>query len=327
MRIAFCGKGGSGKSTFASLTARYLAARDKPVLVVDGDINQHLGHALGFSDGETARQVKLGMQPETMLETVRGDNPRIASSRHITETTPAGNGSGFIVFDRPSPVFDRYELRKNGIRFISVGGHDESDTGATCFHKFTGAFGIFLNHLIDAPDEFLIGDMCAGADPFASSGLASRFDAVVVVVEPTLKSCGVLEQCRSYAAPYGIRLFAIGNKVENDADRKFIHDRAGDSLIGFFSHSQYVRNLEKGIFAGIEDLEPENAAVIEALLKSVGTMRRDWSRYQEIGLQFHRKAAECWGNKSYDTDLMLQHDPDFRYETIEAQRVAIKNAA
>ncbi len=49
MKIAFVGKGGSGKTTLSSLFIRHLAATGRPVVAVDADINQHLGPALGLT--------------------------------------------------------------------------------------------------------------------------------------------------------------------------------------------------------------------------------------------------------------------------------------
>ena len=315
MRIAFCGKGGSGKSTLASLTARMLADKNMSVMVVDGDINQHLGEALGFSEAELLELPKLGMEPDVLLNTVKGTNEHILSVDHITESTPAGRGSGFIHFDQPSDVFDKYQIEKNGIKFMAVGSHTEEETGTTCFHKFTGAFGILLNHLIDRDEDILIGDMCAGADPFASSGLASRFDAIFLVAEPTLKSTGVYDQCKKYADPYGVKIYVIGNKIESQEDEAFIRERVGDDLIACFGKSEYVRNLEKGIMKPISDLEPENKAVLEKILEVSSTLERDWHKFHEIGIKFHKQAAECWGNDLLGTDLMKQVDPEFSYES------------
>ena len=47
MKVAFAGKGGSGKTTLSSLFIRHLAARGLPVVAIDADINQHLADALG----------------------------------------------------------------------------------------------------------------------------------------------------------------------------------------------------------------------------------------------------------------------------------------
>ncbi|WP_194921294.1 nucleotide-binding protein, partial [Catenulispora rubra] len=54
MKIAFVGKGGSGKTTLSALFARQLAADGAEVVAVDADINQHLGVALGLGEREAA---------------------------------------------------------------------------------------------------------------------------------------------------------------------------------------------------------------------------------------------------------------------------------
>ncbi len=46
MRVAFVGKGGSGKTTLSALFARHVNRSGAPVLAIDGDINQHLAEAL-----------------------------------------------------------------------------------------------------------------------------------------------------------------------------------------------------------------------------------------------------------------------------------------
>ncbi len=77
MRIAFCGKGGSGKTSIASLFIRYLADKGEDVLAIDGDINQHLATALGLDPQKTNALPRLGQQMKTLKNYVAGQNKRI----------------------------------------------------------------------------------------------------------------------------------------------------------------------------------------------------------------------------------------------------------
>ncbi len=325
MRLAFCGKGGSGKTTLASLFIRYLAAKGDPVLAIDGDINQHLTHALTLDPVKVAVLPRLGHEMKILKEYVAGSNPRIQAAQ-IIESTPAGSGSNFITFEGNDPVSRHFILREGTLRFMAIGGHEEHDVGTTCYHKFTGAEGIFLNHLLDKPDEFVIGDMCAGADPFASSGLASRYDAIYLVLEPTLKSLGVYEQARQYADPFGIRLYTIGNKIASPEDRAFIEEKTGQACLCAFGDMAVIRALEKGREYQIADLD-------EAIVQNLETMRqtalalgeRDWDRYIENGRFFHKRSSEGWASAMYGTDLMQQIDEGFDYRAVCAQ--ASKKAA
>jgi CO dehydrogenase maturation factor len=70
--IAFAGKGGTGKTTIAALTVRYLAEKkNKPVLAVDADSNSCLNEALGVPVHAT-----IGKLREESLETVRSGAER-----------------------------------------------------------------------------------------------------------------------------------------------------------------------------------------------------------------------------------------------------------
>lgn len=320
MRIAFCGKGGSGKTSIASLFIRYLADKDEAVLAIDGDINQHLASALGLDPQKTANLPRLGQQMKVMKEYVAGQNKRI-NPEHIIESTPAGNGSNFVTLEGKDPVSQHFMLRDGSLRFMAVGGHEEHDVGTTCFHKFTGAEGIFLNHLLDKDNEFVIGDMCAGADPFASSGLASRYDAIYLVLEPTLKSISVYGQARQYADPFGIRLFVIANKITSPEDLIFIEEQTGQKALCAFGDLSVIRDFEKGRDYNIANLEAQTIDSLETMRKTALSLGpRDWNRYVENGKFFHQRSSEGWASASYGADLMQQIDPDFSYAALYEDR-------
>ena len=67
INIAVAGKGGSGKTSVASLVIRYLRNRGKePILVVDADPNANLAEGLGLEAKETIGQILNSFQGEKL---------------------------------------------------------------------------------------------------------------------------------------------------------------------------------------------------------------------------------------------------------------------
>ena len=194
MKIAFAGKGGSGKTTLSSLFIRHLAARGLPVIAIDADINQHLAEALG-ADGQPPA---MGAYLARIKEHLRGGNPRIPTAAAMVKTTPPGRGSRLLRPGGPDPVHALAMDTPCGALLMAAGSFSDDDLGVACYHSKTGAVELYLNHLADGPGEYVVTDCTAGADSFAS-GLFTRFDLTVLVAEPTRKGIGVYRQWRDYA--------------------------------------------------------------------------------------------------------------------------------
>src|SRR4051812_8157656 len=175
VKIAFVGKGGSGKTTLASLFLRHLATGRRPVLAVDADINQHLAGALGASEPETVALPTLGEHLPLIKDYLRGDNPRIASTAEMVKTTPPGPGSRILRIVEDNPIYDACVRSVDGVRLAVTGPFGEDDLGVACYHSKVGAVELMLGHMADGPGEYAVVDMTAGADSFAS-GLFTRFD-------------------------------------------------------------------------------------------------------------------------------------------------------
>ncbi|WP_413757799.1 ATP-binding protein [Streptomyces sp. MMBL 11-3] len=316
MKTAFVGKGGSGKTTLSSLFVRHLATTGSPVVAVDADINQHLGPALGLSDTEARRLPAMGDHLGLIKDYLRGSNPRIASAETMIKTTPPGEGSRLLRVREDNPVYEAcarpVELDGDTVRLMATGSFTEADLGVACYHSKTGAVELCLNHLVDGRDEYVVVDMTAGSDSFAS-GMFTRFDITFLVAEPTRKGTSVYRQYKEYARDFGIDLKVVGNKVQGQDDIDFLKDEVGDDLLLTFGHSDWVRAMEKGRPPQFERLEDENRRALRTLQETVDASyaRRDWERYTEQMVHFHLKNAQSWGNERTGADLAAQVDPAF----------------
>ncbi|CUU59366.1 CO dehydrogenase maturation factor [Parafrankia irregularis] len=313
MKIAFVGKGGSGKTTLSSLVARHLVGQGRAVLALDADINQHLAVALGLDEHLAASIPTLGDHLDLIKDYLRGDNPRIPSAREMVKTTPPGHGSRLLTVTGPSPIHERLSVDANGVRLMVTGAFTEEDLGVACYHSKVGAVELLLNHLIDGPDEHVVVDMTAGADAFAS-GLFTRFDRTFLVAEPTRKGVAVHEQYRRYAADHGIPISVIGNKIHDERDVAFLRDHVGDDLLVHLEQSAAVRAQEQGSPAGAVALEAANVAALDCIVAAIEGTKRDWDRLHRQMIEFHVKNARSWANDAVGTDLSCQIDPDFRLD-------------
>ena len=97
MKIAFVGKGGSGKTTLSGAVhpppRRQRAVRSSPSTPTS---TSTWAPALGLTEEQAAALPALGAHLPQIKEYLRGDNPRIASADAMVKTTPPGRGSRLL---------------------------------------------------------------------------------------------------------------------------------------------------------------------------------------------------------------------------------------
>lgn len=245
MKIAFVGKGGSGKTTVSSLFAQYLSY-SQPVLGIDADINMHMAELFDVEyDKSTVISEK---QPSELIRTyLRGDNELIASNAHFKKSTPPGAGSRLVNIRNPDDWFMSQFSRQvtDTLSTAIVGTYSEEGIASSCYHNNLAILENLLSHMTD--DGSVVVDMVAGTDAFAST-LFAQFDALFFVAEPTTRSLAVYKQYEALASKGGVldRLFVVGNKVEDNDDIEFIASQVGDRLVATLSRSKQIMLIDKG---------------------------------------------------------------------------------
>jgi len=202
VKIAVAGKGGVGKTTFASVLAHVLAARGRDIYAIDADPSPTLGRALGF--------------PPELLAHV---SPIVELDELIQERTGARPGESGIYF-RLNPRVDdipaRFSVTHRGIHLLVMGTVRGAGSGCVCPENTM--LRALTTHLLLRERETVLLDMVAGLEHLGR-GTASAVDAMYVLVEPGSRSLLVAQEIARLAHDLGIsQVQVVANKVRNQAD-------------------------------------------------------------------------------------------------------------
>lgn len=246
MKIAFVGKGGSGKTTASSLFAQY-NAQHSPTLAIDADINIHMAELLTGEQPNPSLLISEKTPSAAIRRHLIGDNTRIKNTDHFKKSTPPGQGSQLIDVANSQDWFMRHYATfvSNNLSLAAVGSYSEAGVASSCYHNNLSILENILSHTIDSGT--IVADMVAGTDAFAST-LFSQFDMLVFVVEPTSRSISVLHQYIRLATHAGVdeKLYIIANKIEDEDDMQFIRESITQPIIGTMSRSSHLLNVDKG---------------------------------------------------------------------------------
>jgi CO dehydrogenase maturation factor len=197
MKIAICGKGGSGKSTVAALLAREYARRNRAVLVVDTDesnlgLHRLLGtdappDLIGYFEGKRA-----------VTETIMAAMPDPSSVDLVGETWSLEG------------IPRDYVTSEDGIRLVAVGKIHEAGEGCACPRWMLARQ--FLSHLDLDDNDVVIADTEAGTEHFGR-GVAREADVILMVVDPSYESLRFAEKVAGMTEQLDSALWYVLNKT------------------------------------------------------------------------------------------------------------------
>jgi CO dehydrogenase maturation factor len=316
MKVAFVGKGGSGKSTITALFASLLILEKHKTLIIDADINIHIPQLLGISI-DSSKALSLTENTQAIKRYLMGTNPRIESPRHFYKTTPPGSGSNFVMLQDQNVVIANYAQKfAHNAYCMFVGTYTKDGIGTSCYHNNLSILENILSHTKLEQDEWLITDMVAGVDAFSNT-LHAQFDALFLVTEPSRESADVYAHYKELAEHAGVydRLFVIGNKIETQRDVDFLSREIGqEKLIACMpkiTEVKYKRQDGEAIDSGM--LTDENRSVLKAVEACAREQHINPAARQALLYKLHAKYAAQEYVKRAVGDISGQIDPTFTW--------------
>lgn len=199
MKIAISGKGGAGKTTVATLLARYLVAQGRPVIAVDADPDANLASALGIAPEHVPTPIS---DMREMIE------ERTESSK--------GYGTYFRLNPYVDDIPDRFCARQGLLKLLILGGVIRGGSGCVC--PESTLLKSLVTYLILAREEVVILDMEAGIEHLGRA-TSQAVSAMIIVVEPGARSLQTAMTVRRLAGDIGIpQVAAVINKVPDGVD-------------------------------------------------------------------------------------------------------------
>jgi len=243
MKILVCGKGGSGKSTIASLLAKDLKTKGYRVLVVDADESNY-----GLS-------VQLGLEdPKELMDQLGG-------KKAVVDKMWAGRSAGekaaifsesWSIDEIPSECVSK----KDNLYLLQIGKVKHFGEGCAC--PMGGLSRDFLNRLKLGLKDIAVIDTEAGVEHLGRS-VESGIDVILLVLDPSYESIRLSEKISAMAKEAGKSVHFVLNKMDKATADK-ISDKIGkERVIGFVPFTSSIQ--EKGLSG--EELDTTTADITD----------------------------------------------------------------
>ncbi len=202
MKIAVCGKGGSGKSTITALLAKELSRMGKDVLVIDSDESNY-----GLS-----RQ--MGVELPKDFTAYFGGKEKAQKDMMLSNFTHQFFKETWTFSDVP----EGYYAEKDGVKLMSSGKIHTANEGCAC--TMGNIIRQFVEHLNLTENEYALMDMEAGIEHFGR-GTDNGMDLILMIVDPSYESLALSGKILELGNAIGKPVRFVLNKV-NDENRELM---------------------------------------------------------------------------------------------------------
>jgi len=252
VRVAFIGKGGSGKSAIGGVFCRLLARETgKQVVAIDSDPLPGLALSLGIPSDDTPL-------PPDLLEKTNDGSPNADDSWQLRDGMSAIDAVHQYAAEGP-----------DGVRLLQFGklhGHVRTLAGSQ------QAFRVIVGGL-EETDAHLVGDLPGGTrQPFF--GWGDFADVLVVVAEATpssMLSAKRLARVRERARGGDQTIVAVANKAVDPSDSERLAEASGLRVIGAVPKDPAMGAAERA-GRSLLDHSPD-APAVEAVRSLLATLQ------------------------------------------------------
>jgi len=257
VKLAASGKGGVGKTTVIAALAHLFAEEGREVFAIDADPAANLAQALGDASGE----------PITPLAQMR----KLISER--TGASLEGYGQFFKLNPHVEDIPDSYSREIDGVKLLVLGAVHKP--GGGCYCPENVFLKSLLGHLVLRRNEVVLIDLEAGIEHLGRA-TTQGIDAMLVVVEPSLRSIGTALAIGELAREMGVRrVVAVANKVANERQEELIRERLGGgsgrsalSLAAVLRHRRSLLEADltgEAVYRACPELLEEVAKLVQVL--------------------------------------------------------------
>ncbi|MBL7132061.1 MAG: AAA family ATPase [Candidatus Omnitrophica bacterium] len=218
MKLAVCGKGGVGKTTFSGMLMTLFVSEGYKVVGIDADPDPHLPSVFGIPVGEITPITEIKELIEQRI----------------------GEGGGFIRLNPEiADIPEKYGLEFKGVKLLVLGSKRGGDG---CYCRENVLVKRLLEHLLTQDKEVVIIDMAAGIEHL-TRGTSQLVDALLIIVEPDSGSIETAKKIEKLAKDLDIRnIYVIANKIETQEEKEFISSGLKNFLIiGFIPFDSQIK--------------------------------------------------------------------------------------
>ena len=220
MKIAFCGKGGVGKSLIAVLLSLAFLEDNYQVLAIDADPSPHLARL-------------FGIEKEVVP---------IAEMKDLLTERAQKNGPFYTLNPEIEDLPEKFLIQKGNLKLMVLGAIREAGKGCACPEQTV--LRRLLTYLILKANEVVIVDMEAGVEHFGRASIVPM-NTILTITMSYKGSISTTKRILNFAEQLKMKnVWIVGNAIKNEREIEIIKKEFNQKLLGILPYDEELERIE-----------------------------------------------------------------------------------